>query len=299
MDNQHHTKTVDLGNGETYYYTESGDPSHKPFLLIHGTSGYHAHWNALVPVLAKCYRVFALDLRGCGNSTYNTPITVLDDFADDIALFCGKLGLKKVIIMGWSLGGGVTMKFASRHPDLAEKIILHCSIGIVGFPFYFLDDKGAPDLTKRIKTVEEIKSHPMFQTIPLAQSTKNIELIGNFFKATCFNGPKPTTKELLDGWAEAALLTRNWYDCLNALNHYNMSDHDNGVSAGTNEIKKVKCPVLILAGGKDLLCTLDKQEETIAALGDLATFKVWDDSGHAVIWDHFDEAFQMVKDFVK
>jgi len=62
------------------------------------------------------YHVVAVDLRGFGNSTYNTACGYFGDWAVDLKLFCLDKNIKQCIAIGWSFGGGVSMKFAEIAP---------------------------------------------------------------------------------------------------------------------------------------------------------------------------------------
>jgi len=249
-----------------------------------------------LPYIDKHFRVIAVDLRGFGRSSYNNPIkNYIDDLAIDVGLFCQKLGLKNVNLLGWSLGGGVTMKVAANYPEIIDRIILHCSIGVDGLPWYFPDEKGLPDITKRVTTLELMKTHPFCNMI----AAFNTESLENMFRDFVFSGSRESTKELLSKCAEVSKQQRHIYEAMFAVSKFNITNTNNGVADGTNEVTKIKCPTLILAGKKDLLCPFDKQEGTKAALGDLATLKVFDDSAHGAFYDHPDEIAQLLKDFIK
>ena len=54
----------------------------------------------------------AVDQRGFGKSSWNTPCTRLVNWAEDLRDFCKVRGIEKCIVNGWSFGGGVAMKLA-------------------------------------------------------------------------------------------------------------------------------------------------------------------------------------------
>ncbi len=94
------------------------------------------------------YHIYALDLRGFGQSTYNKAIDSIQDFAEDVKLFIDQLKLEKFSLMGWSMGGGVAMQFTANHPTFVEKLILVESVGMKGYPIF---KKGYKRATNRIK----------------------------------------------------------------------------------------------------------------------------------------------------
>jgi len=188
------------------------------------------------------------------------------------------------------------MSFVARNPDLVDKMILHCAVGVKGIPFFFPDDKGLPDFSRKAKTLEEVKTLPFINF--LLNGVKNPVLLQSMFKDTCFNGPKTPTQDLLEIWADAGSQQRCMLESIWALTSFNISNSSNDLAEGTNEVAKIKCPTLILAGRKDVLCNAEMQEGTKEALGDIATLKIWDDSGHAVLFDHTEEVCEMIKDFI-
>mmetsp|Transcript_40777 Transcript_40777/g.36196 ORF Transcript_40777/g.36196 Transcript_40777/m.36196 type:complete len:89 (+) Transcript_40777:200-466(+) len=78
--------------------------------------------------------LIAPDLRGFGKSSYNTPIRSIDDLAKDVDLFCAALGLKNLIVIGWSMGGAVACKLAAKYSYRVWKLILVNHTRIRGFP---------------------------------------------------------------------------------------------------------------------------------------------------------------------
>ena len=80
----------------------------------------------------KDYTVYALDLRGFGDSSFENEINSLRDFAEDVELFIKALDLKNVYLCGWSTGGGVVLEVAADMPDRIEKELLLDSVGIKG-----------------------------------------------------------------------------------------------------------------------------------------------------------------------
>lgn len=89
------------------------------------------HWGAvldnfdprIVDNISKNHRVIAIDYRGMGASSGNAPLTV-GEMADDTISFVREMGLDKVILFGFSLGGFVAQDVALKRPELVEKLIL-------------------------------------------------------------------------------------------------------------------------------------------------------------------------------
>jgi pimeloyl-ACP methyl ester carboxylesterase len=83
-------------------------------LLLHGITGTALSWVRVAPALADRYRVYALDMRGHGNSIKPSKGAYsLRHTADDAAAFIDIMGLERPILMGHSWGGTTAMVLAS------------------------------------------------------------------------------------------------------------------------------------------------------------------------------------------
>jgi pimeloyl-ACP methyl ester carboxylesterase len=97
------------------------DGKGEPVILVHGllSSGW-INWQlpGVFADLAKDHRVIAIDLPGHGRSDRPAKKEAYGvQMVDDIALLLDVLKIKKAHIVGYSLGGMVTVKFMARHPD--------------------------------------------------------------------------------------------------------------------------------------------------------------------------------------
>ena len=140
---------VNLSNGETLSYRkrEGGD---ELVLLVHGNMTSSKHWDLLMESMDERFTIYAVDMRGFGESTYNKRITSIKDFSDDIKLFVDVLELKDFTIIGWSTGGNVAMQFCADYPGYSKKLVLFASGSTRGYPFYSSNADGTPDFTKRL-----------------------------------------------------------------------------------------------------------------------------------------------------
>ena len=96
-----------------------------PLLFVHGF-GNDAHvWDEIAPVVAPCYRVLALDLRGHGDSDHD-PEHRYDyaRFVADLECATEALGVDRLVLVGHSLGGRVSMLFAGRHPARLAGLVI-------------------------------------------------------------------------------------------------------------------------------------------------------------------------------
>ncbi|GJF18059.1 hydrolase [Mycolicibacterium cyprinidarum] len=131
------------GDRVAYRDVGSGD---EVLLLIHGMAGSSETWRAVVPQLAKKYRVIAPDLLGHGQSAKPRSDYSLGAFAVLLRDLLDELGVSRVTIVGQSLGGGVAMQFVYQHPDYCQRLVLISSGGLgpdVGRTLRLLSAPGA------------------------------------------------------------------------------------------------------------------------------------------------------------
>jgi 3-oxoadipate enol-lactonase len=113
------------GRGTTFL-REAGDPDARHvFVLLHGWTATAAlNWFAAFRPLADLGRVLALDHRGHGDGIRSRERFRLEDCADDVAALCGRLGIERVIAVGYSMGGPIAQLLWRRHRGLVEGLVL-------------------------------------------------------------------------------------------------------------------------------------------------------------------------------
>ena len=94
------------------------------FVCVHGMGGSWQLFTEILPSLARRGRAIALDLPGFGGSQMpSSPIT-LELLCDTAAKLARDVGLERVVFIGHSMGGPIALRFATRHPSLADSLIL-------------------------------------------------------------------------------------------------------------------------------------------------------------------------------
>ena len=105
-------------------YAEWGDPDAPPLVLVHGGRDQKRSWDRVAGRLARHYRVFAHDLRGHGQSDWVTDGDYgVMDHVYDLASLVEHLGLETFTLIGHSLGGNITLRYAGLYPDKIEKLV--------------------------------------------------------------------------------------------------------------------------------------------------------------------------------
>ncbi|MER5774834.1 alpha/beta hydrolase [Streptomyces sp. NPDC002039] len=109
----HHTAEV---NGTTLHYVSAGDTG-SPILLVHGWPESWWAFRDVIPLLAATHRVFAVDLRGFGDSGIADGDHDVATMAEDLHRLVAHLGVGPVHVTCQDISGGPVFTFAATHPD--------------------------------------------------------------------------------------------------------------------------------------------------------------------------------------
>jgi pimeloyl-ACP methyl ester carboxylesterase len=109
-------------NGLNLYYEIHG--SGEPLVLLHGGLGGIEMFGEVLPMLAAGRQVIAVDLQAHGRTADIDRPLRFELLADDIAALLRHLGIEKADVMGYSLGGGVAVQTAIRHPAVVRRLVL-------------------------------------------------------------------------------------------------------------------------------------------------------------------------------
>ena len=112
-------------------YQELGSGKKTPVLILHGWGRTGAEWIKVGQELAlwSGRKVYVLDLPGFGGSSLS-EVKDICEYSGWVVNFCKYLGLKKVIVVGHSLGGRVGIVMGAIYSEMVEKLILLDSAGI-------------------------------------------------------------------------------------------------------------------------------------------------------------------------
>ena len=103
---------------------EDGPRRGPPVVLIHGFGSSIRWWDAVVPALAREFRVVRLDLLGHGGSEKPREGYSMESQADVVAGVMRRLGLRRAPVIGHSMGGAVGTALAERHRALVRRLML-------------------------------------------------------------------------------------------------------------------------------------------------------------------------------
>lgn len=206
----------------------------EPIVLIHGTSASLHTWQGWTEALMSERRVIRMDLPGFGltgpapDGDYR-----MERYADFIAALLDQLGVRRAVLAGNSLGGGIAWLTAVRHPERVSRLVL---VDATGYP---LESTSVP-LGFRLAQIEWLKP-VMRQLLPrrmIESSVRNV-----------YAEPSKVTHELVDRYYELTLRAGNRESLTQRLQ---LRETDSQSAA---LIKTIQQPTLILWGAQDKLIT--------------------------------------------
>ena len=145
-------------NGINLYYTVHGGG--RPLILLHGGLMSSELFGPVIPMLAERHQVIAVDLQGHGRTAdIDRPMDVRF-MADDIAALIDHLGLDRPDVVGYSMGGGVALQTAVRHPGKVRRlVVVSANIRRDAIPPEMLAQQGQVNAA----AAEFMKDTPMYQ----------------------------------------------------------------------------------------------------------------------------------------
>lgn len=110
-------------NGLKMYYEIHG--SGQPVVLLHG--GFMTitnNWTGWIEELSKTRKVIAVEMQGHGRTADIPREMSSENSADDVAALLKYLNVPRADLIGYSMGGGVALQVAVRHPDQVRKAVI-------------------------------------------------------------------------------------------------------------------------------------------------------------------------------
>jgi len=103
-----------------------------PLLILHGLFGSSDNWQTHARAFAQTHTVYLIDQRNHGHSPHGDEINY-DLMAQDLFELVAELGLRDVRIIGHSMGGKTSMRFAQQYGFLIERMVV-ADMGVKAYP---------------------------------------------------------------------------------------------------------------------------------------------------------------------
>ncbi|MEF8901466.1 MAG: alpha/beta fold hydrolase [Halovenus sp.] len=165
-------------------YEVYGDPSDRPFLLLHGLGADHAMWKPQIERYpGDGYYLIAPDVRGHGGSE-SVPQFTIDDCAADLAELLLERDVPSAAVCGVSMGGVIAQQLAIDYPDLVRAFVLADTFSSVRSPVARLNARAGEIGLSLLPGLLQWKSWSRTSTRPSRRNFRSTS-------APCCFGPIP------------------------------------------------------------------------------------------------------------
>jgi len=293
-----------LPNKEIVAYRKLINPSSKhTIIFLHGqaTSSNIFEETFIFLKNQADFSLYAVDMRGFGESSLLTPLSSLKDLAEDVHLFIEALDLKNVSIAGVSTGGAVGLTFASMYPGLLKALILLGAVGARGLMYCNEEVDSSNIKTQKLITSYEELTKGQWAMFGDAFQKKDATICGDFLQKVCFNVGRPCPPEKMAKFLKGSFQQRaTFFQITWFLQAFNISNEDNGVTKGTGEFSKITTPTLIIHGESDISVPLKEAQFTFQVLGEkIARMEMLPNCGHVPGYTEYEKTADLMVKFIR
>ena len=179
-------------NGALLSFFDNKKPDSSVIVFLHAFPFNKDMWKNQLEYFEDRFRLIAYDIRGFGSSSLGNKSLSMDLFVQDLKLFLEKLGLKKVILCGLSLGGYIALNFYKQQSTFVKALIL-CNTQC--------REDSKLEITQHYKTVDEIIGYGLDyfgeSLMPRLLSKEKHSLTGNLMKTVRQNRKEAVAFTLL------------------------------------------------------------------------------------------------------
>jgi pimeloyl-ACP methyl ester carboxylesterase len=253
-------------NGLKFHYLDWGNPEKPPMVLLHGVGQTCHTWDLFAAAMAEHFHVMAFDQRGHGDTDWAPDKDYSrQTMVKDVGAFTRELGLDRFFLIGMSMGGANSLSFTGNNPDRVEALVV-VDVGPR------VESKGVQHIRDFMRNYREFDTlDEAAEVIHRFNPRRPLDVIRNF---TCVYN----LKQLANGkWT--------WkYDTYFSEGHSRINVkqmHDEL----TKDVKKIKCPTLVVKGGESDVFSLDGARELQQAIPG-SEFALVAKAGHSVMGDN-------------
>lgn len=266
-------------DGTEIYYKDWGKG--QPVVFSHGWPLCADSWESqMFFLVSKGYRCIAHDRRGHGRSDQPSEGNEMNTYADDLAEVIDKLDLKKIILIGFSAGGGEIARYIGRHgTKRVAKAVLVAAVPPLmlktpanpgGLPIEVFDGSRAKFLADRAQFFKDVASGPFFG----------------------FNRPgAKISQSMIDSWWRQGMMSgyKNTYECIKAFSETDFS----------GDLKKFDVPTMVIHGDDDQIVPINAAGHASARIVKNSKLIIYPGAPHGLTDTHKDKLNADLLDFIK
>ena len=277
----HTSKFLRLSGGGKLHFTDEGDKDQHAILLLHGFTASHLNFKKVSPLLSNYLRVITIDLPGFGltgaipsrDYSTNSAINVIDELLEN-------LEIDKFSIGGNSMGGRISWRYASAHPEKVYKLILIASGGV--------------ERPSQIQTSE----HPLAWKLMGSRTTRNFLTLftPKFFayqglEKSIYNQSLVT--QPLAGEFHDLVLMEGSRDAI----LFDMTKDHGEPQHQLELLRKIKAPTLIIHGEEDNIISVESHLQFSENIADVQV-KIYPRIGHLPMYEAPNRTADDIKEFL-
>lgn len=255
------TRTVTVG-GDRIAFRDLGPRTGIPVVFFTHLSANLDNWDPrLVDGIAAQRRVITVDYRGVGGSTGAVRDSV-EAMADDAVAFIRALGLDRVDILGFSLGGMIAQSLTLRYPELVRKLILAGTGPAGGDGIQNVRSIATRDLARALLTFQDPKVFLFFtRTVNGKRSAR--EFLARLKERTAGR--------------DRTITFRGYRAQLTAIHRWGLQKRD--------DLSVIRQPVLAVNGDNDRMVPTANTEDLARRIPG-SELIIYPDAGHGGIFQH-------------
>lgn len=267
------------------HYAVWGDEANPPLMLIHGNRDHARTWDQVAEQLKREYCVYAVDLRGHGDSQWSVGSQYsLPEFVLDVAMLGRELNRNPLTVIGHSLGGAVALEYTGVFPQFVKKVVAVEGLG----PPVREPVSASARMRSWIGQMQEFDTRKPRRYASLEDATKrmleeNPHLTGEMARHLTIHGMRPND----DG-------TLSWkFDNYVRLH----SPYEFNIAEAREIWNQIRCPTLLIRGSESWASD-PEQDGKATAFHNYRSVLV-KDAGHWVHHDRLDAFMEVVWDFLR
>ncbi|HEY4901721.1 MAG TPA: alpha/beta hydrolase [Terriglobales bacterium] len=240
-----HGHYAQVGPYRVHYYEGGEGP---PLVFVHGLGAESLNWVQAMLDLRGQFHVYAIDLLGHGDTEKPDIAYSIEQQSEMLRQFLVTQNIKSADLVGVSMGGWVSLKLATEHPEVVNRLVVADSAGL------------------KFQTSITVKNF-------LPATPEEFAAFMAMLTPRHYYVPYPVERDFLHQVAENAWITRRIFDSF--LTYQDVLD---------GKLEGIKSPVLVIWGKEENLIPMSVGEQMKRQLPN-SSLLICADSGHLAIYE--------------